>query len=264
MIGKVRHRAGWSFADLGRVRTFVIAILAVCGIAARLPVASVAAEPVDMLLVLAADVSRSVDEAKFQLQRQGYSAAITDPTVLRTIALGRYGKIAVCFVEWSGSSSQRLLIDWAVISSAADAQSIAQQLRDLPRSFSDRTSISGGIDFAVSQFERSPFTSDRHVIDVSGDGTNNSGRDVTAARDEALTKGTTTINGLVIFSEVPSAYNPEHTHPPGGLDNYYRHNVVGGADSFVVAAENFGSFGKAILAKLIREVSQAKSPSKPS
>jgi Protein of unknown function (DUF1194) len=249
---------------LGRVRTFFVTILALCSIALVYPVAAIAAEPVDMLLVLAADVSRSVDEAKFQLQRQGYAAAITDPGVLRTIALGKYRKIAVCFVEWSGASSQRLLIDWAIIANEADAQSVAQKLRDLPRSFSDRTSISAGIDFAVSQFGRSPFTSDRHVIDVSGDGTNNSGRDVTLARDEALTKGTTTINGLVIFTEVPSAYNPEHTHPPGGLDNYYRQNVVGGADSFVMAAENFGSFGKAILAKLIREVSRARSTSKPS
>jgi hypothetical protein len=249
---------------LGRLRTFCAAILALSSIAVLSPVAPVAAEPVDMLLVLAADVSRSVDETKFQLQRQGYAAAVTDPAVLRSIALGRYGKIAVCFVEWSGASSQRLLIDWLVIANEADAQSFAQKLRDLPRSFSDRTSISAGIDFSVSQFARSPFTSDRRVIDVSGDGTNNSGRDVTAARDEALMKGTTTINGLVIFSEVPSVYNPEHTHPPGGLDNYYRQNVVGGPDSFVIAAENFGSFGKAILAKLIREVSQARSPTKPS
>jgi hypothetical protein len=249
---------------LARARTVFVTILAVISIAGVLPVTPNAAESVDMLLVLAADVSRSVDEAKFQLQRQGYAAAITDPNVLRTIALGRYGKIAVCYVEWSGASSQRLLIDWLIIANETDTQSIAQKLRDLPRSFSDRTSISGGIDFAVAQFGRSPFTSERHIIDVSGDGTNNSGRDITAARDDALAKGTTTINGLVIFSEVPSAYNPEHTHPPGGLDNYYRQNVVGGTDSFVIAAENFGSFGKAILAKLIREVSQARLPGKPS
>jgi hypothetical protein len=253
------------FTHLRRLRLLATALLTIFGILiVFFPAVSSAAEPVDMLLVFAADVSRSVDEAKFQLQRQGYAAAITNPTVLRTISLGRYGKIAVCFVEWSGTNSQRLLIDWGTIGSETEARSFAQKLRDLPRSFSDRTSISAGIDFALAQFNRSPFVSDRHVIDVSGDGTNNSGRDVTAARDEALVKGTTTINGLVILSEVPSAYNPEHTHPPGGLDNYYRQNVVGGTDSFVLVAENFASFGKAILAKLIREVSQFKDTSKPS
>jgi hypothetical protein len=252
------------FTHLRQLRLLATALLTIFGILIVFPAVSRAAEPVDMLLVFAADVSRSVDEAKFQLQRQGYAAAITNPTVLRTISLGRYGKIAVCFVEWSGTNSQRLLIDWGTIGSETEARSFAQKLRDLPRSFSDRTSISAGIDFALAQFNRSPFVSDRHVIDVSGDGTNNSGRDVTAARDEALVKGTTTINGLVILSEVPSAYNPEHTHPPGGLDNYYRQNVVGGTDSFVLVAENFASFGKAILAKLIREVSQFNDTSKPS
>jgi hypothetical protein len=252
------------FTHLRQLRLLATALLTIFGILIVFPAVSRAAEPVDMLLVFAADVSRSVDEAKFQLQRQGYAAAITNTTVLRTISLGRYGKIAVCFVEWSGTNSQRLLIDWGTIGSETEARSFAQKLRDLPRSFSDRTSISAGIDFALAQFNRSPFVSDRHVIDVSGDGTNNSGRDVTAARDEALVKGTTTINGLVILSEVPSAYNPEHTHPPGGLDNYYRQNVVGGTDSFVLVAENFASFGKAILAKLIREVSQFNDTSKPS
>jgi hypothetical protein len=131
---------------------------------------------------------------------------------------------------------------------------LLRRYAELPRSFSDRTSISAGIDFSLAQFERSPFSSERHIIDVSGDGTNNSGRDITAARDDALAKGVTTINGLVILSEVPSPYNPEHTNPPGGLGNYYR-NVVGGEDVFVIVAENFASFGKAILAKLIRGVS---------
>jgi hypothetical protein len=216
---------------------------------------ALAQEPVDLLLVLAADVSRSVDEAKFQLQRQGYAAAMTNPDVLRTISFGRQGRIAVCFVEWSGASSQRLLIDWTAVGGEADAARFARKILDLPRSFADRTSISAGIDFSLGQFDRSPFVAERHVIDVSGDGTNNSGRDVTVARDEALTHGVTTINGLVILSAVPSPYNPEHTHPPGGLGNYYRDNVIGGEDAFVLIAEDFAAFGKAILAKLIREVS---------
>ena len=217
-----------------------------------------------MLLILAADVSRSVDEAKFQLQRQGYAAAMTSPEVLRTIAFGRYGRIAVSFVEWSGATSQRLLIDWTPIGNEEDAVGFSHKMLDLPRSFSDRTSISAGIDFSLSQFDRSPYSADRHVIDVSGDGTNNSGRDVRAARDEALAKGVTTINGLVILSAVPSPYNPEHTHPPGGLDNYYRENVIGGQDAFVIVAEDFAAFGKAIRSKLIREVSSRLVPKGPS
>lgn len=225
---------------------------------------ALAQEPVDLLLVLAADVSRSVDEAKFQLQRQGYANAITSQDVLRTIGYGRRGRIAVCFVEWSGAASQRLLIDWTPIGGEADAAAFARKLTDLPRSFADRTSISAGIDFSLSQFDRSPFVAERHVIDVSGDGTNNSGRDVMTARDEALARGGTTINGLVILSAVPSPYNPEHTHPPGGLGKYYRNNVIGGQDAFVLVAEDFASFGKAILAKLIREVSSRSVSGRPS
>jgi hypothetical protein len=233
-------------------------VMALSGPSAR------AQEPVDLLLVLAADVSRSVDEAKFQLQRQGYASAMTNPDVLSTISFGRHGRIAVCFVEWSGAASQRLLVDWTLIGGEADAADFSRKILDLPRSFADRTSISAGIDFSLGQFDRSPFVAERHVIDVSGDGTNNSGRDVTTARDEALAHGVTTINGLVILSAVPSPYNPEHTHPPGGLGDYYRNNVIGGQDAFVFVAEDFTSFGKAILAKLIREVSSRQVSGHPS
>ena len=144
------------------------------------------AEPVDLLLVLAADVSRSVDQAKFQLQREGYAAAIADKRVLDVIAEGRHQRIAVSFVEWSGVSSQRLLIDWSLIDGADAARKFGDQLIELPRSFAERTSISGGIDFAMGVLAKAPYQSTRRTIDVSGDGTNNSGRDVTLARDEAV------------------------------------------------------------------------------
>ena len=107
--------------------------------------------------------------------------------------------------------------------------------------------------------EKSPFEAARRTIDVSGDGTNNSGRDVAMARDEALAKGIT-INGLVILSDRPLAWNPEHTNPPGGLDNYYRQNVVGGPRAFVMVAQDFNSFGQALINKLIAEVAQAGQP----
>jgi hypothetical protein len=212
-----------------------------------------AAEEVDLLLVLSSDVSRSVDAPKFKLQRDGYAAAIINPRVIQAIQSGALGKIGVSFVEWSGVGAQKIVIDWTIIRDEATAKDFSAQVIEAPRAFADRTSISGGIDFAMAQLARAPFTSNRHTIDVSGDGTNNSGRDVADARDEALAKGVT-INGLVILSERPMSWNADHTNPPGGLDNYYRNNVIGGPGAFVMVAENFSSFGQAILNKLIAEI----------
>ncbi|BAT57879.1 hypothetical protein GJW-30_1_00389 [Variibacter gotjawalensis] len=216
-------------------------------------------EDVDLLLVLAADVSRSVDGPKFQLQRDGYAAALSDPRVLDAIKSGRRGKIAVCFVEWSGSSAQKVVIDWSIVKDEASARIFGDKLAELPRSFAERTSISAAIDYSVEQLKRAPFKAERHTIDVSGDGTNNSGRDVRGARDEAVAQGIT-INGLVILSERPLAWNPEHTHPEGGLGKYYRDNVMGGPGAFVVEAENFAAFGKALINKLVAEIALLDAP----
>ena len=218
-----------------------------------------AAEKVDLLLVLAADVSRSVDSLKFKLQREGYAAAIANRQVLDAVLAGRNRRIAVQFVEWSGFGNQKVVIDWTVIDGPNAAQAFGDRLLELPRAFADRTSISGGIEFAMAQFARAPFTSERQTIDVSGDGTNNAGRDVTLARDAALRIGIN-INGLVILSEQPLAWNPEHTNPPGGLAKYYRDNVTGGSGSFVMEAKDFNSFGDAIIKKMIAEIAQASPP----
>jgi Protein of unknown function (DUF1194) len=215
--------------------------------------AAYAAEEVDILLVLSSDVSRSIDAPKFKLQRDGYAAAIVNPRVLQAIRSGALGKIAISFVEWSGVGAQKIVIDWTIVRDEATARDFSAQVIEAPRAFADRTSISGGIDFAMAQLARAPFQSSRRTIDISGDGTNNSGRDVTDARDEALARGVT-INGLVILSERPMSWNADHTNPPGGLDNYYRNNVIGGPGSFVMVAENFNSFGQAILNKLIAEI----------
>ncbi|HZP79108.1 MAG TPA: DUF1194 domain-containing protein [Pseudolabrys sp.] len=225
------------------------------------PARVLAADAVDLLLVLASDVSRSVDHPKFQLQREGYAAAIADPRVIAAIRSGPHARIAVCFVEWSGLGSQKVVVDWTVIDGPQAAQRFGDSLLELPRSFADRTSISSGIEFAMSQLERTPFEAARRTIDVSGDGTNNAGRDVKLARDEALAKGVT-INGLVILSEHPLPWNPEHTNPPGGLANYYRDNVTGGPGSFVMVAEDFKSFGRAILNKLIAEIASRSIPAR--
>ena len=235
------------------VRTLLLLILAVV---TAVPAAATAAEQVDLLLVLAADVSRSVDNAKFQLQREGYAAAVSDPRVLDAIRSGRNGRVGLTFVEWSGVGSQRVLIDWTTIGDAESARGFGDRLLEAPRSFADRTSISGAIEFAMGQLARAPYEPARRTIDISGDGTNNAGGDVTVARDKAIAQGVT-INGLVILSETPLAWNPDHTNPPGGLQNYYRNNVIGGPGAFVLVAENFNSFGRAIVKKMIAEVAQA-------
>jgi hypothetical protein len=215
--------------------------------------------PVDVLLVLATDVSRSIDDREFKLQREGFAAALTDPHVINAITSGPTGRIAVAFVEWAGEFEQQLLVDWFLVAGESDAKELAQRILAAPRSFWGRTSISSAIDFSLKLLERSPFPSDRLVIDISGDGTNNSGADVTGARDMALAKGVT-INGLVILSDEPLPSNPTHTHPPGGLKTYYERYVIGGPGAFVVEAKGFESFGQSIIQKLIKEISALIGP----
>jgi len=236
------------------LRTFaVVGLIATAGWAP-----TCAAERVDLLLVLAADISRSVDEVKFQLQRSGYAAAFSDSRVIEAIRAGRSGRIAVAFVEWSGVSSQKIVIDWTVISNDDTGREFGDRIIEAPRAFANSTSISAGIEFAMTQLDRARYEAHRRVIDVSGDGDNNSGRDVTAAREMAIAKGVT-INGLVILT-APSLSYSNHTNPPGGLAYYYRNNVIGGDGAFVVVAENFNSFGNAIIKKLIKEVAQTEPP----
>ena len=234
---------------------FLLRFVATAFMAAALfvPAAASAAEAVDLLLVFAVDVSRSIDQDKFQLQRNGYATAMTNPRVLEAIRSGPNHRIAVSFVEWSGIGAQKVLIDWTIIEDAASAQQVASALAEAPRSFQDRTSISGAIEFSMAQLDKAPFEAARRTIDISGDGTNNAGRDVRLARDEALAKGVT-INGLVILSDHPLSWNAEHTNPPGGLDKYYESNVIGGPGAFVMVAQNFNSFGQAIINKMIAEI----------
>ena len=215
-----------------------------------------AVEEVDLLLVLAADVSRSLDTTKFKLQREGYAAAIANPQAVRAMLAGQNKKIALQYVEWSGATAQKVMIDWTVIASKEDAETFAARVLSEERPFADRTAIGPAIDFSMQQLARSPFGAERRVIDISGDGTHNHGREVTLARDEAIAKGVV-INGIAILSAVPLAINPGHTHPPGGLLKYYEDNVIGGPNAFGLAAESFEAFGQAFLQKLIREISAA-------
>jgi Protein of unknown function (DUF1194) len=239
---------------LRRLTFTVIALFVLAGSGALMRPAS-ADDRVDVLLVLAADVSRSVDDRKFRLQREGYAAALVDPRVVRAMGGGPMGRIGICFVEWAGDTDQTVVMDWTSVGTPAEAEAFAKRVREAPRAFMGRTSISAAIDYSLSQLSRSPFQSDRRVIDVSGDGTNNAGRPVTEARDTAVAQGVI-INGLVILSEVPLPTNPMHTHPPGGLTNYYEKNVIGGPGAFVVEAENFEAFGQLLISKLIKEIAE--------
>jgi Protein of unknown function (DUF1194) len=229
------------------------AALAAGHVLTAVPRSARADDPVDVLLVLSADVSRSVDDTKFKLQREGYAAAIEDPRIIRLMQAGSHKRIALNFVEWSGVGAASVMVPWAAIGSQTDAQTFANAVRAAPRFFRDRTSISTGIDFAVGQLAVAPFGSTRRVIDVSGDGTHNSGRDLVAARDEAVAQGIT-VNGIAILSAVPLAFNPAHTHPPGGLLKYFEDNVIGGPGAFALAADGFPDFGQAIIQKLIKEI----------
>jgi hypothetical protein len=230
-----------------------------CAFAALMLVALLAvgrdarAQNIDLLLVLAADVSRSIDEGEFELQRKGYAAALSDPRVLAAIRGGTNGTTAVCFVEWSGAGEQLVVADWIVIRDDEDAGSLSATILAAPRSFMGRTSISGAIDFAMERFAVAKPHSNRRIIDISGDGTNNSGRPVTEARDQALAEGVT-INGLAIVNDKPNPGYAFHTQPPGGLPEWYRQNVIGGPGAFLRVVEDFRSFADAMTNKLVSEI----------
>jgi hypothetical protein len=235
-----------------RKTVIAVLILALVPMAAR----SAFSETVDLQLILAADVSRSVDEDEFHLQRQGYAAALTNPRVLAAIQGGPNRAIAVSFVEWSGSEAQRIVGDWTVVRDEESGAVFANTLLTAPRSFAGFTSISAALDFSMKHFEKSGVESERRVIDVSGDGTNNGGRPVTDARDEAVAAGVT-INGLCIINLHPNPGFTAHTQPPEGLGEYYRHNVTGGPGSFVIVIDDFTTFADAIVNKLIAEIAAA-------
>jgi len=235
-------------------------VVALLGLAlARIAPAARASEPVDMLLVLAADVSRSVTEPKFRLQREGAAAALSHPDVVKAMTSGPHRRIAVCFVEWATVGQQAVVVDWMRIDGDAAARGFGDKLVEAPRSFIGSTSISSAIDFSVRQLERAPFTAERRVIDVSGDGNNNSGRLVSDARDDALAKGIT-INALVILTPIAESFRPEHTNPAGGLEKYFQDNVIGGYGAFTVVAESHAAFGRALTKKLIQEIAGLAGP----
>ena len=212
-----------------------------------------AADDVDLALVLVTDVSRSIDDIEFTLEKDGYAAAFNSDQVLAAIKNGPVGAIAVSYVEFASGFEVKTVLDWTVIHNAASAKAFVEKLTASPRSFWGRTAISAGIDHAVGMLAENGLNASRRAIDVCGDGTNNAGRDVTAARDDAVAAGIT-INGLAIINEHPVSWTFAHVQPPGGLQNYYRENVTGGPGSFVLEVHDFKTFGEAMTRKLIAEI----------
>jgi hypothetical protein len=227
------------------VRRWCLALAALAaGMAAS---GSAAARSVDVALVLAVDVSGSVSGERFELQRRGYAKAFVSPEVLAAIAAGQNHAILVTLVEWSGAEHQQQIIGWTLIDGPAAAAAFGSALAEAPRAFADWTSISGALDYATALFAAAGADATRKVIDVSGDGINNNGRDLAAARADALKTGLT-INGLAILWDYPA------------LESYYRDNVIGGPGAFAVVAHDVSDFGAAILGKLVREIADTDGP----
>lgn len=237
-----------------RRRPFLSGMFAALSLAGRR--ARAADASVDLLLVLAADVSLSISEARFDLERRGYAEAFSDPRVLRAIGDGPTGRIGVALFDWAGPGEQQVAVDWMVVGSARDAADFAARLLAVPRPFYGRTAIGSAIGFATDLLACAPFRAERRVIDISGDGTGNAGRPIAEARDAAVAAGIT-VNGIVILTEPEGmpAFLKEHTNPAGGLAAYYRSVVIGGEGAFVMIAESFAAFGRSLIAKLVREIS---------
>ncbi|MGH6899618.1 MAG: DUF1194 domain-containing protein [Geminicoccaceae bacterium] len=233
------------FADLPRRIALVAGLIGV----PALP-ATAQDLPVDLELVLAVDISGSVDEVEARLQREGYIAALRHPDVIEAIASGMFGRIAVAYVEWAGDYYQRTMLDWTLIEDAASASDFADALLETPLTTAHWTSLSAAIDYAAPLFDDNGFKGFRRVIDISGDGHNNRGRPVELARDEAVAAGIT-INGLPIVNDRP---NPWGGRPPTGLDLYFEERVIGGPGAFMIVAEDYTAFASAIFSKLLLEI----------
>ncbi|HXJ00466.1 MAG TPA: DUF1194 domain-containing protein [Micropepsaceae bacterium] len=203
---------------------------------------------VDLNLVLAVDASGSVDDERFELQKQGYAKAFLNPKVLNAIRNGNEGAISISMVQWTGPTLHVIMVPWMVVKDQRSAQLAAAAIAASPRMiFGGGTSISGAIDFSVGMLAASPYRAERRVIDISGDGSNNLGRPAEQARDEAVKMGVR-INGLPILAVEPD------------LDQYFRESVIGGPGAFIIPVKSYDAFGDAIMRKLVQEISQDQKP----
>lgn len=207
--------------------------------------------PVDLELVLAVDVSGSIDAEEADLQRRGYVQALLNPKVAHAIRSGPFGRIAVAYVEWAGDHHQQTVIGWTLLDRRESIAAFADRLSESGIGRERWTSISAALAYAAALFDGNGYDGMRKVIDVSGDGPNNSGPPVSFIRDAVVEKGIT-INGLPVVNDRP---NPWGGDPPQDLDGYYRANVIGGPGAFLVVADGFDAFAQAILTKLLLEIS---------
>lgn len=214
------------------------------------PIAVRAQTAVDLQLVLAVDVSRSIDEVEAELQRRGYTDALANRAVIDAILSGEHKRIALCYVEWAGTHYQEVVIDWTLIDSAAAARRFAERLAGAPRTSQSWTAVGTALAFAARRFDNSGYQSTRRVIDISGDGRTNDGPPAETVRDRLVTQGLV-INGLPVMMNRTNFGRPADA----GLDKYYEENVIGGPSAFMIAAANFNDFGRAVRSKLIREIS---------
>lgn len=224
-------------------------------LATTAPAVAQAPDPIDVdaKIVLAVDASRSMDVVEFQLQRDGYTAALRHPDFARAIGAGLNGRVAIAYFEWSGFAQDGHLVPWRVIDGAAAAAALADEIAAMPVRRSRGTSISRALAFALVLLEDDLIVAPRNIVDVSGDGANNTGPPVTEARDAAVARGVT-INGLPVMA-FGGASLPD-------LDLYYEACVVGGPGSFVMVAEDVASLAATIRRKLVVEVSGMTPPAR--
>ncbi|WP_321335308.1 DUF1194 domain-containing protein [Breoghania sp.] len=235
------------------INLFMIAFLSQAGLPdTALAAGRVAYDPaaeVDVELVLAVDISQSMDEQEQKVQRRGYVTAITSSEVIDAIKMGPTGRIAVTYVEWGGMGEQHVVVDWQMIDGPETAALFASKIAESPLRQVQRTSIASALAFSVTHIENGPFTGLRRVIDMSGDGPNNQGGQVTAARDQVIAQGIT-INGLPLM--LKGSGNGWYHMP--NLDHYYEDCVIGGPGSFMVPVYSTEEFGMAIKTKLVMEI----------
>jgi hypothetical protein len=235
-----------------RALTLAIALVLVIAAHAR----HAAAEAVDLELMLAVDISGSIDRTEARLQREGYLKALAHPSVIAAITSGKHRRVAIAYMEWGGPLWQYTLVDWTVVRDAASARAFAGNIATFPIHTVAWTSISNAIDHAVEAFAKNPHKGARRVLDISGDGRHNKGGALMPARARALALGIT-INGLPIMNNRPNAYGQPIDK---NLDEYYRTRVIGGRGAFIIVAKGFNAFAEAVRAKLVREIAGRGGP----
>ena len=209
---------------------------------------------VDVELVLAVDTSRSMDFDELKIQREGYAKALEHPAVTSVFSMGPEGRIALAYFEWGGLGQVNLLVDWTVLESPEDAAEVARQLRSMPVYGQRGTSISGAIEWGIDMISQNDFDGTRRVIDISGDGPNNSGRPVLIARDKAANLGIT-VNGLPFMIKAP-----EGPYSIPDLDIFYQDCVITGEDAFVIPVYEMERLVISIRQKLVQEISGLTPP----